>query len=633
MSKPKYIIDTIDHFISGDWGNEEVSSDAPNRVRCIRGADINSANENNNTSIPTRYISDNSKQKKLLSVGNIIVEKSGGSPTQSTGRVAYISDSIINNEDVVCSNFCAAFKVKEEYDPKYIYYYLKYMYNLGVFFNFEGKTSGIKNLQLEQAYGSIPIKDTNLPYQQKIASVLSALDKKIELNNKIIKELETMSKELYDYWFVQFDFPNKDGKPYRTSGGAMIYNPTLKREIPLGWEVRTLSSIANITMGQSPSGESYNENGAGMIFYQGCTDFGRTFPTVRQYTTSPSRIAKEGDILVSVRAPVGKINFANTDCCIGRGLCAMNSKNNSIAYLYQVVCKLESVFNQRNTDGTTFGSITKDDLFSLSVIATNNDLESKYDKIAENNLSKIFTIANENQELTTLRDWLLPMLMNGQVTIQSEQSQSTKSECVTVDLIRPREIPIDAHILGGHIVNRLYGSKGWGRTKLQKALHLAEYICELPINSQAVRQTAGPFDAQMMNTIDMKFKQYRHVRVDRIKDGKKFRYNYTPTPLICEVEQAFENHHADKKVMLDALLDKLKTMDLDRAEIVSTLYAVWNNRLIKGELISDELLFEDFYDWSSHKSKFSLDLVQRALNYMRREDIVPVGWGRYIDKM
>ncbi|MFI3297561.1 MAG: restriction endonuclease subunit S [bacterium] len=418
MNKPKYIIDTIDYFISGDWGNEEASFDAPNRVRCIRGADINSANENNNESIPTRYISDNSKQKKLLSAGNIIVEKSGGSPTQSTGRVAYISDSIINNEDVVCSNFCAAFKIKDVYDPKYIYYYLKYMYNLGVFFNFEGKTSGIKNLQLEQAYNNIPIRDIDILEQQKIASVLSALDKKIELNNKIIKELETMSKELYDYWFVQFDFPEANGKPYRTSGGAMTYNTTLKREIPLGWEVKTLSSIANITMGQSPNGESYNETGDGAIFYQGCTDFGKIFPTVRQYTTAPSRMAMKGDILMSVRAPVGTLNFANTDCCIGRGLCAMNSKNTTISYLYQVVCQLESIFNQRNSDGTTFGSITKDDLFSLPVIATNNDLEHTFESVAGKYLSKIFAAANENQELTTLRDWLLPMLMNGQIAIK-----------------------------------------------------------------------------------------------------------------------------------------------------------------------------------------------------------------------
>ena len=103
-----------------------------------------------------------------------------------------------------------------------------------------------------------------------------------------------MAKQLYDYWFVQFDFPNEEGKPYKSSGGAMVYNEKLKREIPQGWNNGVLSDVANITMGQSPEGSSYNEDGKGVIFYQGSTDFGLRFPDIRQYTTAPSRYAKIG---------------------------------------------------------------------------------------------------------------------------------------------------------------------------------------------------------------------------------------------------------------------------------------------------------------------------------------------------
>ncbi|MGO2233984.1 MAG: restriction endonuclease subunit S [Marinomonas sp.] len=133
---------------------------------------------------------------------------------------------------------------------------------------------------------NFPIRIPPIQEQKKVAKLLSGIDKKIELNNRINAELEAMAKTLYDYWFVQFDFPDDSpqgqGKPYKTSGGKMVYNPTLKREIPEGWSDKTLSQIANITMGQSPEGSSYNEEGAGTIFYQGSTDFGWLFPTTRQ---------------------------------------------------------------------------------------------------------------------------------------------------------------------------------------------------------------------------------------------------------------------------------------------------------------------------------------------------------------
>jgi len=267
------------------------------------------------------------------------------------------------------------------------------------------------------SFDLMEIEITDLPTQQKISSVLSSLDDKIELNNKINAELEAMAKTLYDYWFVQFDFPDADGKPYKTNGGAMVWNEDLKREIPEGWEVGELQDIANITMGQSPPGESYNEENQGMIFFQGCTDFGNRFPTVRQFTTQPTRFAKTGDILLSVRAPVGTLNIAKEYCCIGRGLSALNSKDNCISYLFGVMTNLKQIFDRRNTDGTTFGSITKDDLFSLKVLRPQEEFLKLYDKIINPTFEKQNKIEIENQTLATLRDWLLPMLMNGQVVV------------------------------------------------------------------------------------------------------------------------------------------------------------------------------------------------------------------------
>ena len=197
----------------------------------------------------------------------------------------------------------------------------------------------------------------------------------------------------------------------------MVYNEILKREIPIGWEVIALSDIANITMGQSPSGSSYNTTGQGMPFHQGCANFGDKFPIAEQYTTEPSRMANVGDFLVSVRAPVGSLNIAIEKCCIGRGLAAINSKTNDNEYLYQILQNFKNQFELRNSTGTTFGSITKDDLFSLLVIKPKENVLESYKQICQSLSQEQYNLFLENYKLTKIRDYLLPMLMNGQVSI------------------------------------------------------------------------------------------------------------------------------------------------------------------------------------------------------------------------
>ena len=226
-----------------------------------------------------------------------------------------------------------------------------------------------------------------------------------------------MAKQLYDYWFVQFDFPNEEEKPYKSSGGAMVWNEKLKREIPQGWSNGVLSDVANITMGQSPDGSSYNEDGEGIIFYQGSTDFGLRFPDIRQYTTSPSRYANKGDILMSVRAPVGALNIANNDCCIGRGLSALSSKIGSMTHLYYLMNDFRLKFEGMNSAGTTFGSITKDELFSLPVIIPTKSVISEFEKVCEPIFDKQMIIGKEINALTKQRNELLPLLMNGQASV------------------------------------------------------------------------------------------------------------------------------------------------------------------------------------------------------------------------
>ena len=275
--------------------------------------------------------------------------------------------------------------------------------------------SDLKNLE---------IKIPTIEEQQKIVYTLQLLDKKISTNTSINDNLEAMAKQLYDYWFVQFDFPNEEGKPYKSSGGEMVWNEKFKREIPQGWSNGVLFDVANITMGQSPDGSSYNEDGEGIIFYQGSTDFGLRFPDIRQYTTSPSRYANKGDILMSVRAPVGALNIANNDCCIGRGLSALSSKMGSMTHLYYLMNDFRLKFEGMNSAGTTFGSITKDELFSLPVIIPTKSVITEFEQVCEPIFDKQMIIGEEINALTKQRDELLPLLMNGQASVNYHLSDN-----------------------------------------------------------------------------------------------------------------------------------------------------------------------------------------------------------------
>ena len=245
-----------------------------------------------------------------------------------------------------------------------------------------------------------------------------ALDQKIALNTHICSELESMAKALYDYWFVQFDFPDENGRPYRASGGEMVWNPQFKREIPKGWESGKLSDIANITMGQSPTEESYNETGDGVVFYQGRTDFGMRFPTTRIYTTAPTRLAHKGDILLSVRAPVGDLNIAIEDCCIGYGLAALKSKVGAQMYVFYTLSGLKPIFDVMNGNGTTFGSVTEEMLLGLNVVISTNFQLQEFEERVKPIEDQIQICEQENRELIKLHDWLLPMLMNGQAWVE-----------------------------------------------------------------------------------------------------------------------------------------------------------------------------------------------------------------------
>lgn len=423
------IADIIDHYISGDWGNDDYSDETPKEVFCVRGADIVPITNTDFKNIPLRYIALRSFSDKLLSEGDIVIEKSGGSPTQSTGRVVYISKDLVDSKkNIVCSNFCTAFRVKNEWNPKFVYYYFLLVYDSGIFFNFEGKTSGLKNLQMETAFKSIDIPAVDRKIQDKIVDELSLLDKKIALNREENATLEAMAKQMYDYWFVQFDFPDANGNPYKSSGGKMVWNEKLKREIPEGWEVKALSEICDIVNGATPSTANKNNYGGDIIWItpKDLSDQKNKFIfkgerniTQTGYDSCSTTLVPRGSILMSSRAPIGLLSIASNNLCTNQGFktfVPLEMDNNLFVYYY-VKRHMKQI--EQLGSGTTFKEVSRDDLKNFPILYVSNRVVYS---IWHEKVLKIFRrqelLQEEITELTNLRDFLLPLLMNGQVSIK-----------------------------------------------------------------------------------------------------------------------------------------------------------------------------------------------------------------------
>ena len=280
---------------------------------------------------------------------------------------------------------------KEKILPEYLYYILKTpTFKKDVKDNY-GSGSAIPRIILKD-FKRMPIKYPGLDEQKRVVSILTLLDQKIALNNKINENLGQQAQALYREMFLE---------------NQNITTVT-----------KTLNSIAVITMGQSPSGKSYNEDGIGEVFYQGRAEFGTHFPTRRLFTTEPKRMAEAGDVLLSVRAPVGDLNVAYEKCCIGRGLAAVHSKIGNNSFILYTMMASKPRFDVFNGEGTVFGSINRESLNTMPIEVPPMEMIVKFEDMAHPIDEMIRIRYEENCRLETLRDTLLPKLMNGEIDIE-----------------------------------------------------------------------------------------------------------------------------------------------------------------------------------------------------------------------
>ena len=338
----------------------------------------------------------------------IVISRSGA----SAGFVSYWQQPIFVTDGFL-------FEAKERSSIHYLYYCIKA--NQSLLGNLQNATA-IPHVRGEDLKDfEIPLPP--LPTQRKIAAVLSSLDDKIENNRKICANLEAQAQAIFKSWFVDFE-------PF---GGKM----------PQGWKMGKLGDVADITMGQSPDGKSLNDVGDGITFFQGRAEFGNRYPTKRLSTTEPKRMAKEGDVLLSVRAPVGDLNIALENCCIGRGLAAIRAKTECAdqdvarpprpcgkgegalatsrrcqSFIYCLLRSMKPQFDLYEGAGTIFGSINKDSLHGLSCLVPDEKALQEFEGVVSSFDSLYRERELESRSLADLRDALLPKLMSGEIDVE-----------------------------------------------------------------------------------------------------------------------------------------------------------------------------------------------------------------------
>jgi len=301
----------------------------------------------------------------------------------------------------LASNVAKVELIDDLIDLDFLYYYLRSSYGQSQLF-IDKQGSAQPNITME-AIRNTKVIVFNKDYQQKIASVLSTIDSKIEINNKINAELESMAKTLYYYWFVQFDFPDENGKPYKSSGGKMMRSEESKRVIPEGWEVKKISELLPVLTGKQDANFA-NKNGEYNFFTCGeeilkCDSF--------EFEGKSILIAGNGNF--NIKLYEGKFNAYQRTYV----LMPKNEKYYTLIYM-AVRDRIDSF--TKGSRGSIVKFITKGDIEDIQIPLPKDeslDLFSSLNTITQ----KIEKNLEENQKLTQIRDWLLPMLMNGQVVV------------------------------------------------------------------------------------------------------------------------------------------------------------------------------------------------------------------------
>lgn len=377
-----------------------------NDIKWLRASDLNEGYVyDTERKLSKKGFESAGKSAKMFPKDSIAISKSG-----TIGSLGILKDEMCGNRAVI--NIVVN---PDKANLKYIFYTLKYK-KAEIVSRAGGSIQ--KNLYVS-ALETLILNHNSIKEQSEISSVLSALDKKIELNNQINAEIEAMAKTLYDYWFVQFDFPDADGKPYKSSGGKMVYNEVLKREIPEGWKQSTLWDIANYY------------NGLAMQKYRSTGDDYLPVIKIREMNNGISpdtekasidipkaAIVDDGDLLFSWSATLDVKIWSQGKGALNQHIFKVTSDDYPQSFYYFELMNYLSHFKMMaDLRKTTMGHITLEHLKQANIVLPPIELIEKLDEKLKPIFEHILVLKKESNSLVKLRDWLLPMLMNGQVTV------------------------------------------------------------------------------------------------------------------------------------------------------------------------------------------------------------------------
>lgn len=382
------ITDLIDEIAMGPFGsNIKVECFVDEGVPVLNGSNLDgfALSEKEFRYVTTEKA--DSLKKANASRGDIVITHRG-----TLGQIVYIpQDSKYDRYVISQSQFRV--RCNKKILPEYMVYY--FHTNVGQYKLMSNASQvGVPALaRPSSTFQQIEIEVPSIQVQQRVVSIINALQSKIDCNTKINDNLQQQAMALYASMFL-------DNPALETTAG-------------------TLKDIADITMGQSPSGSSYNEDGNGEVFYQGRAEFGYRFPTRRLYTTEPKRMAEAGDVLLSVRAPVGDLNVAYERCCIGRGLGAIHGRNGYQSFVLYTMYALRPQLDVYNGEGTVFGSINRNALNDMPIDIPTEDAIAAFEAVVRPMDNMIRSNYEENCRLQDLRDSLLPRLMSGEVDVSN----------------------------------------------------------------------------------------------------------------------------------------------------------------------------------------------------------------------
>jgi type I restriction enzyme S subunit len=662
------------YVIGGDWGKDSQEVDHE-KIFVLRGTDYKNWDKIRAKNAATRYFKKQSIEKRQLTEGDIILEVSGGGPDQPVGRVVSIDRKALESVDgkLSFSNFFRLIRINKNINPYFVKAYLDYAYSRGDFNDIQTHTTNLRNLRVNEFLSKTMVPIPPLSEQQRLVAKLDELMEKIDRSRA---QLERIPKIL---------------KRFRQSilsaavSGKLTEEWRGKNKILDAWEEITLGkTLISLDQGWSPKCENFasqSEDTWGVIKTTAVQHMyfleGENKQLPSHLKAEPKFELKEDDVLITRAGPRVRVGV----CChvknVRRKLMICDkvyrlrvNKNLLLPGFIEILLntgeRVEEIEGMKTGISDSGVNLTqskiKEMVFHLPLIDEQQEIVCRVEQLF-NLADKIEARYNKAKvQLDRLPQSLLAKAFKGELLPQDsngEPARALLNRIIAEKSLRPikktttKEYHIESppsigiaaesqtayvksvtikipenkrafakQVLGGKIVSIFKDDPHFTHIKFQKLQYLAEHLAEVDLNWNYYRQSAGPYDPKFMHTVSFKLKASKWF------EEKKYKFH--PLEKADKIEGYYEGYFKPVATKLDSLFAALKQSTEDEAEIVATLYAVWNNMIIKKERINDEVIVSTFFEWSDRKKKYAQEQVNSGLQWMKKNGFVPTGFGKLI---